>query len=104
PDLGAPLFFCGWEVGIRARKGASDSRRSCRRAVFTCRRRGRHLTGGNDMEPYDGPPEVPPPHLLRRTYRYRIYPTKAQEQLLNDTLFLCCLIYNQCLEEKKRAW
>lgn len=42
--------------------------------------------------------------MIRRTYRYRIYPTRDQERLLSDTLFLCSLVYNQCLQERTDAW
>jgi putative transposase len=39
-----------------------------------------------------------------KTYRYRLYPTKSQEQALQNMLFLCCLVYNRCLAERRDAW
>jgi putative transposase len=39
-----------------------------------------------------------------RTYKYRIYPTKAQETLLNQQLELCRWVYNKTLGTRKEAW
>jgi putative transposase len=39
-----------------------------------------------------------------RTYKYRIYPTKAQRTALNATLSLCCELYNAALQERRDAW
>lgn len=39
-----------------------------------------------------------------KTYRYRIYPTKAQEQTLNNQLAVCCELYNAALQERREAW
>lgn len=39
-----------------------------------------------------------------RTFRYRIYPTKRQEQTLNDQLAICCELYNAALQERRDAW
>lgn len=39
-----------------------------------------------------------------KTFRYRIYPTKRQEQTLNDQLALCCELYNAALTERREAW
>lgn len=39
-----------------------------------------------------------------RTFRYRIYPTKKQEQTLNDHLAICCELYNAALQERRDAW
>jgi len=41
---------------------------------------------------------------LPKTFRYRIYPTKAQETKLNETLELCRWIYNETLSLRKNAW
>ena len=41
---------------------------------------------------------------MLKTYRYRLYPTKSQEQALQNMLFLCCLVYNRCLAERRDAW
>jgi putative transposase len=39
-----------------------------------------------------------------RTYKYRIYPTKAQETLLNQQLEVCRWLYNKILGTRKDAW
>ena len=38
------------------------------------------------------------------TYKYRLYPSKSQERLLNQTLETCRRWYNACLSERKDAW
>lgn len=37
-------------------------------------------------------------------YKYRLYPTKAQERDLSQTLFLCRQLYNAALEERRTAY
>ena len=39
-----------------------------------------------------------------KTYKYRIYPSKAQETLLNQQLEMCRLVYNRTLAIRKSAW
>jgi len=39
-----------------------------------------------------------------KTYKYRIYPTKAQETLLNQQLEICRWAYNKTLGIRKDAW
>lgn len=39
-----------------------------------------------------------------KTYKYRIYPTKAQETLLNQQLEVCRWLYNKILGTRKDAW
>jgi len=39
-----------------------------------------------------------------KTFRYRIYPTAQQEQVLNNQLSLCCELYNAALQERRDAW
>lgn len=39
-----------------------------------------------------------------KTFRYRIYPTKRQEQTLNEHLAICCELYNAALQERRDAW
>jgi putative transposase len=39
-----------------------------------------------------------------KTFRYRIYPSAAQKKILNDSLFLCCRVYNECLARRKSEW
>lgn len=42
--------------------------------------------------------------LLNRSITYRLYPNKAQEAKLNDTLRLHCDLYNAALEERIKAY
>ena len=39
-----------------------------------------------------------------RTYKYRLYPTKAQEITLRNTLDLLRELYNAALQERRDAW
>ena len=39
-----------------------------------------------------------------KAFKYRIYPTKRQEQTLNDQLAVCCELYNAALQERRDAW
>jgi putative transposase len=39
-----------------------------------------------------------------RTYKFRIYPSRAQVKLLEQTLDLCCELYNAALQERRDAW
>jgi len=41
---------------------------------------------------------------MKLTYKYRIYPTKKQETLLNGQLETCRFLYNQLLEIRKKSW
>lgn len=41
---------------------------------------------------------------MRRTYKYRLYPTPAQEAILDGWLYLCRKLYNACLEQRQTAW
>jgi putative transposase len=41
---------------------------------------------------------------MHKVYRYRLYPTKAQETIMNQTLELCRFVYNQTLAIRKDAW
>lgn len=38
------------------------------------------------------------------TYRYRLYPTKRQEEALSQQLAICCELYNAALQERMEAW
>jgi len=42
--------------------------------------------------------------LLRRTYRYRIYPTVRLRHALDAQLGFACQLYNAALEERRYAW
>jgi putative transposase len=41
---------------------------------------------------------------VKKAYRYRIFPTKHQEAILNKQLSLCCELYNSGLEERREAY
>jgi len=42
--------------------------------------------------------------VIKRTYKYRIAPTKRQITLFNQTLDECRWLYNHLLEQRKNAW
>src|SRR5215204_1831862 len=42
--------------------------------------------------------------LVRKTYRYRLFPTPAQLKLLRATLELCRELYNAALQERRDAY
>jgi putative transposase len=39
-----------------------------------------------------------------RTFRYRVYPTKRQELVLNSQLAICAELFNAALQERREAW
>ena len=39
-----------------------------------------------------------------KTFKYRIYPTKRQKTIMEQTLHECRWLYNQLLEQRKVAW
>ena len=41
---------------------------------------------------------------IRKTYKYRLAPTPAQETVLEEVLWRCRELYNAGLEERKNAW
>lgn len=41
---------------------------------------------------------------MRTTYKYRLYPTPAQRAVLQETLDVCCDVYNRILGERKSRW
>ena len=41
---------------------------------------------------------------MRKTFRYRLYPTKAQTEMLERQLGLCCELYNAAIQERRDAW
>src|SRR2546425_9122226 len=43
-------------------------------------------------------------NMSKRTYRYRLYPTKKQITILNKWLKLCCETYNASLQERRDAY
>lgn len=42
--------------------------------------------------------------IFRRTFRYRIYPTRAQVTAMSNVLRLCRELYNAALQERRDAW
>jgi putative transposase len=42
--------------------------------------------------------------MLRRTYKFRLYPTKAQIAALEFQLSECCRLYNAALQERREAY
>ena len=41
---------------------------------------------------------------MRKAFRYRLYPTKAQWHKMERTLELCRWVYNETLSAKRKAW
>ncbi|MDQ2884808.1 MAG: transposase [Chloroflexota bacterium] len=41
---------------------------------------------------------------MKRTFKFRLYPTSAQAAALDWTLARCCELYNAALQERKEAW
>jgi putative transposase len=41
---------------------------------------------------------------MRMTFRYRLYPTKAQTEVLTQQLREACTLYNAALQERRDAW
>ena len=42
--------------------------------------------------------------FVRKTMKYRLYPTRHQQRLLDETLDTCRQVYNQTLAHRKEAW
>ncbi|MFL5802583.1 MAG: helix-turn-helix domain-containing protein [Roseiflexaceae bacterium] len=42
--------------------------------------------------------------MVRKAFLYRLYPSRAQERLLDATLETCRHFYNDCLAERKSAY
>ena len=42
--------------------------------------------------------------MVFKAFKYRLYPSKAQQRLLEQTVETCRRWYNVCLEERKLAW
>ena len=43
-------------------------------------------------------------HVLRRTYKYRLYPTRQQASALDAHVNEACRLYNAALDERRAAW
>ena len=41
---------------------------------------------------------------MRKTFKYRLYPTKAQTEVLRGQLFEACRLYNAALQERIEAY
>ena len=41
---------------------------------------------------------------MRKTFRYRLYPTKVQSEVLTHQLREACTLYNAALQERRDAW
>lgn len=41
---------------------------------------------------------------MLRAYKYRLYPSKHQQELIEKTFGCCRLVYNHALERRKKAW
>jgi putative transposase len=41
---------------------------------------------------------------VRKTFKYRLYPTRKQAALLDDQLAEACRLYNAALQERRDAW
>ena len=41
---------------------------------------------------------------MLKTFKYKLYPTKAQKQSMHETTFICSLVYNQCIAQRKETW
>jgi putative transposase len=41
---------------------------------------------------------------MRQSFKYRLYPNKAQQQMIEDTLEHCRLLYNRLLAERQEAY
>ena len=41
---------------------------------------------------------------MMRTLKYRLYPTEAQQEVLNEILRLSCWLYNQSLAYRRKRW
>jgi len=42
--------------------------------------------------------------IIRKSYKFRIYPTKAQISILENTLDVCRELYNAALQERRDVW
>jgi putative transposase len=42
--------------------------------------------------------------ITRESFRYRLYPSNRQAELLDGQLALCCELYNAALQERRDAW
>jgi putative transposase len=43
-------------------------------------------------------------HMFRRTFKYRLYPTSSQDEVLHAQVNEACRLYNGALQERRDAW
>ncbi|KKK91469.1 hypothetical protein LCGC14_2712660 [marine sediment metagenome] len=48
--------------------------------------------------------QAPTGIIHRRTFKYRLYPTRAQVLALDHQLSEACTLYNAALQERRDAW
>lgn len=41
---------------------------------------------------------------MLKAFKYRLYPTREQKAKLSETLWLCSIVYNSCLAERRDCW
>ena len=41
---------------------------------------------------------------MKKTFKYRLYPTKQQKTTLDKTLEVCRVLYNHCLKQRRWAY
>lgn len=42
--------------------------------------------------------------IMRKSYKYRLYPTSSQKARFEETLGFCCQLYNAAMQERREAW
>ncbi len=42
--------------------------------------------------------------MMRKTFKYRLYPSAVQQELLEQTLNTCRILYNNALAERRNVW
>ena len=97
-----------------ARKGAARVGRTLGADFYRDLRKAPGFSHGDRRRLAAKPPQVCNPIvyfkqfgyllLMRKTMKYRMYPTKHQQHLLDDTLDICRQVYNQTLAHRKEAW
>jgi putative transposase len=43
-------------------------------------------------------------YRMLKAFKYRLYPTESQKAKLSETLWLCSILYNMCLAERRDCW
>ena len=81
---------------LRQKSSRLQAEDECRRCLHNTR-----INTGNYVEYtirqwYDSP--------MRKAFKYRIYPTKKQETLLENILGICCELFNAALQERRDAY